>query len=103
MKRLFQFFRGNSGQDPETPVTHEQVTKAMSKRKSDRELILEILKSGRTLTTQEAIDMGMWHAASRVKELRDKGYVIVTKLLTLSNGERQAQYSMPAEHRKDVF
>lgn len=60
-------------------ISHEAVTRAMSKRATDRDTVLRILLNGETLTTSEAIDMGIWHVATRVFELRQQGYNIKTE------------------------
>lgn len=78
-------------------IPHADVVSATTKRKTDRELILEILKSGKAITTLEARAMGIQAVATRVWELRHKkGYEIQTELIRAKSGEKYARYSMNA-------
>lgn len=69
------------------------VRAAYDKRATDRQRILEILQAGRSLTTAEAIELGILRAGARVYELRRKGYIINTEMIK-SGADRIAKYTL---------
>lgn len=74
-------------------MTGAEVFAACDKRATDRQTILNILQSGRALTTTEAIGMGILRAGARVYELRAKGYPIQTEMIK-SGADRVAKYTL---------
>ncbi len=69
---------------------------------SQRDMLLAHLKTGRAITALEAFKRGMgMRLAARIAELREAGYVIDRRLVTLTNmaGERRrvAIYRMGAQ------
>lgn len=55
--------------------------------------ILAYLKSGRRLTSLEATNkFGCQRLSARIKDLRDRGYNIQTKTITVSSRKRVAEY-----------
>ena len=63
--------------------------------KTQNEQILEHLKSGKTLTTLVAFqDYQICRLSGRIKEFRDRGEKIETKLVTLDSGKTVASYTL---------
>lgn len=63
-------------------------------RPSQENRILDYLKSGRSLTPLEALDLfGCLRLSARIKKLREMGYSIVTHTEE-RNGKRFARYSL---------
>lgn len=59
------------------------------------ELILNHLKSGKPLSALPALRLfGCWRLAARIAELRNDGYVIVTRMVTTKSHKRIAVYSL---------
>ena len=57
--------------------------------------ILAWLGDGKTLTAMEALrEFGCFRLASRIHDLRDRGWNIAKEMVTLHNGKRVARYSM---------
>ena len=60
---------------------------------SQNELILDYLQSGHTLTALEALDkFACFRLASRITDLKKMGYAIESRVVTLSNKKRIAEY-----------
>lgn len=78
------------------PITNEEVARAEDKKTFDRQRILDILQQGRTLSTVEAIQMGILRAGARIFELRKEGYQIETNLKKTASGSRIAEYRLIA-------
>jgi len=76
-----------------------EVRAAYDKRFTDRQQILQVLESGKTLTTVEAIEMGILRAGARVFELRKKGYPIHTEMIRIG-ADRVARYSLVKDTEK---
>lgn len=63
-------------------------------RKSQNEIVLAHLESGRSLSPLEALERyGIFRLGGRVFELKKQGVSIVTKMVT-KNGKRFAEYSL---------
>lgn len=74
--------------------TGAEVRAAYDKRATDRQRILDILQTpGGSLTTAQAIDMGILRAGARVYELRQKGFNIQTEMIK-SGADRIAKYTL---------
>ena len=60
------------------------------------EVILELLKAGKTLTSDEAYnDFNCRRLSSRIQELRDMGYVVITEFIQDKKiRKRYARYSL---------
>lgn len=57
--------------------------------------ILEYLLNGGKLTQMEALKLcGCFRLASRIWDLRERGYNITKEMIILTNGKRVAQYSL---------
>jgi hypothetical protein len=57
--------------------------------------ILNFLESGRSITQYESlVKFGCLRLASRINELRNKGYDIESKKVELSNGKYVSRYSI---------
>lgn len=67
---------------------------------SQSDLILEHLKSGKTITPLEALKLyGSLRLGARIFELIKQGHQITAKLIELPNGKKVAEYRMiPAVH-----
>jgi len=63
--------------DYNTP-TGEQLHKAFTTRKSQREAILNHLKRNGSISTLQARQAGIMSPAPRIKELREAGHIIKT-------------------------
>jgi len=62
---------------------------------SQKQLILKYLKSGRRLTVLKALKLfGIYALSQRVSELSREGHPIKSKMITLPNSKRIAQYSL---------
>lgn len=63
---------------------------------SQRSKILAHLKSGKAITAMEALNQfGCFRLAARIKELKDMGYCIVTRMiLTQYSKKRVAEYKL---------
>ncbi len=63
--------------------------------KSQSEAILEYLKSGKTLTALEALDLfGCFRLASRISDLNKHGYQIDSQMIKLPSGKYVAEYRL---------
>ena len=63
---------------------------------SQNSKILEYLLNGGKLTQMEALKLcGCFRLASRIWDLRERGYNITKEMIILTNGKRVAQYSLP--------
>lgn len=57
------------------------------------ELILDYLQDGNTLTSLEALKMfGCMRLASRIHDLRDRGYDIKNETIKVNSGKRVTRY-----------
>ena len=64
---------------------------------SQNSKILEYLLDGNKLTQMEALELcGCFRLASRVYDLRERGYNITKEMIISKNGKRVAQYSLQA-------
>lgn len=63
---------------------------------TQRERILSHLQSGKTITAIEALEQfGCFRLSARIKELKNMGYCIVTKMiLTKHSKKRVAEYKL---------
>lgn len=58
-------------------------------------MVLEYLKSGKTLTPLDALNsFGCFRLSARIYELKDKGWPIQCERKELDNGKRVGHYSM---------
>ena len=63
---------------------------------SQEKLILEHLKSGKSITPIEALNLyGCFRLSGRIKDLRYKDHDIESKLVEGPNGKHFCRYSMP--------
>lgn len=64
---------------PEIPLpTYEQVKKMMESRKSQREIILYILKTVGYITSEQMqYELGFYSGSKRISELKEQGHIIV--------------------------
>lgn len=66
-----------------------------SSSESQNAKILEYLQEGGKLTQMDALNLcGCFRLASRVYDLRERGYNIIKEMIILTNGKRVAQYSL---------
>lgn len=71
-------------------------------RRSQCDIILSHLLTPAALTTSQALSVyGIGRLASRIDELRQEGWPIVTTMFPVGNGKRYAAYSLlsPARQR----
>jgi len=62
---------------------------------SQEQQILEWLKDGHTLTPMAALNIfGCFRLGARIYGLKKKGYNIHTKIITIKNKKRVAEYSL---------
>lgn len=62
-------------------------------KKSQCETILEHLESGQSIDGIGALNLcGCWALPQRIKELRDRGHMIVTQMGTSASGRKHATY-----------
>ena len=62
---------------------------------SHTQQILKALKKGRKLTPLDALtEWGCFRLGARIYDLKERGYNIITKMVTSSNGKRFAQYRL---------
>ena len=77
------------------PTTHPDSVAG----RSQAGLILRHLQSGGTLTALDALDLfGCNRLAARVADLRNKGYHVKARWLTLPNGKRVSEYYLAEAH-----
>lgn len=63
-------------------------------KKSQREMILDYLENGYSITQMEAIELfGCTRLAARINELRDEGYPIKSKMISSKN-----RYGVPMSY-----
>jgi hypothetical protein len=61
--------------------------------------IIKYLREGNTLTPMEALrNFDCFRLGARIYELKDRGNIIETEIIKLSNGKRVARYSLPKSH-----
>ena len=63
-------------------------------KKSQNEQVLDLLKKGPVTPLEVFKKVGSLCAAERVRDLRERGYNILTKRLELPNGKTVAQYHL---------
>lgn len=62
---------------------------------SQNKLILAHLKLGQTITGRQALDLyDCFRLPSRIRDLKDKGYNIESKMIKTATGKRVAQYRL---------
>lgn len=72
------------------PTLHE-----MKVQESQEEQVLQHLLSGQSITPIEALDLyGSFRLSSIIFRLRDRGYDISTKMVTIRKGTRVARYTL---------
>lgn len=65
---------------------------------SQEKQILAYLKTGKSLTAMQALQMfSSWRLAARISNLRKKGNEIHTKMVEQLSGRRHAKYFMDVE------
>jgi hypothetical protein len=70
-------------------------TTSVSHPKSQCERILAYLQEGKTLTGMDALNLfGCWALAQRVKNLRDAGHAVKTRMVKTPSGKHVAEYSL---------
>ena len=63
--------------------------------KSQCDSILAYMKTGRSVTPLMALDkFGTFRLAARVKELREAGYQVKTRMVSIGKAVRVASYSL---------
>lgn len=61
--------------------------------KSQTDLILEWMLAGNTITQLEALEkFGCSRLASRVSDIKARGYLVYSETITLPNGKRVSRY-----------
>lgn len=73
----------------------------MSKQ-SQTEMVLGMLENGPITALDIFKKTGALCAAERIRDLRAKGYNIVTKMIDLPNGKRVGKYFLISKKRKAV-
>lgn len=64
---------------------------------TQRERVLNVLRSGRTLTAAEALSRyGIVNLRARIDELRQEGVRITSTFYTKKNGARAVKYALSA-------
>lgn len=62
---------------------------------SQVKMIVAYLEEGNTITSLEALKLfGCLRLASRICDIRERGYDIAKETITLSNGKRVTQYKL---------
>lgn len=71
----------------------------MSETKTQNELIIEHLRSGKTLTVFQAMfdPFRCMALSQRCGELKRQGFPIKSEMVALPNGKRVAQYSLQTD------
>lgn len=65
---------------------------------SQKKQILAYLKSGKSITQMEALyRFGCFRLASRINDIRNDGWGVVTEKIKLGNGKIVASYRLPAK------
>ncbi len=65
----------------------------MTRTKNQRQVILDFLTTGHSLTSLEALErFGCFRLASRISELRKLGHKIPKEIITTESGARIARY-----------
>jgi len=66
----------------------------MTKKRSQNDMILDYLKSGKSITPLEALDkFGCMRLGARISDLRKRGHPIRSDNV-VKNGKRYAKYSL---------
>lgn len=89
----------NASTYPETvdpPFEGPDVRNAMDKRLKDKDRVLAVLESGDTITSAQAIKMGILRLGARIWDLRNAGHKIETRLVKTAGGDRIAEYRLIA-------
>lgn len=72
----------------------------MTTKKSQNDMVLEHLMTGRSITPLEAIGVyGIYRLAARVCELKKSGHVIESEVRRDKNKKPYARYYMPVLYR----
>jgi hypothetical protein len=69
-------------------------------KKTQNEMVLELLKKGPVTALEIFKKTGSMCAAERVRDLRAKGYNIITNMIDLPNGKRVGKYFLITAKRK---
>jgi hypothetical protein len=70
----------------------------MTQKQSDA--LLEVLKSGRAVTPLDALrNLGIGRLAARVHDLRALGFPIEQQMVSVGDGKKVAQYTLPSTHK----
>lgn len=66
--------------------------------KSQKKMILAYLKTGKSLTQMEALHrFGCFRLASRINDLRNDGWGVITEKIKLASGKIVACYQLPVD------
>lgn len=69
---------------------------------TQRNAILNYLKSGRSLTPLEALDLfGCLRLGARIYDLKQEGFEIVSQTLEVGKGKRVANYSLKPRQKAE--
>lgn len=71
-------------------------------KKTQNDMVLELLKKGPVTALDIFKKTGSMCAAERVRDLREKGYNIVTKMIDLPSGKRVGKYFLITAKRKEA-
>ena len=80
-------------------LTHEEMKREMSRRKSQRMRLLEAFRKEGELTTKEIIRLTGSGVSSRIHELRDDGY----KIVTVHDGDHKYRYVFSDKPEKPIM
>lgn len=77
-------------------ITKMNINENSKTSKSQKDMILDHLMSGRSLTPMEALNLyGSFRLGARIADIRAEGYIVYTEMVKDSKtGKRYAQYSM---------
>lgn len=69
--------------------------KKINNMKSQNNLILKHLQSGKSITPIEALEkFGSLRLSGRIYELKERGYKIKTEIIEINSGKRVAKYTL---------
>jgi hypothetical protein len=69
-------------------------------KKSQTEMVLEMLQKGPITALDIFKKTGALCAAERIRDLRERGYNIITEMIDLPNGKRVGKYFLITKKRK---
>lgn len=77
-------------------ITKMNINENSKTSKSQKDMILDHLMSGRSLTPMEALNLyGSFRLGARIADIRAEGYIVYREMVKDSRtGKRYAQYSM---------